>query len=128
MREIKDSKGVFSDLLLEFSTITLILFRRKKDNDALLKICNEINQSIASSQNYFVEEPEVLSKKANILFVQILFLLVILVVLILKKDSYDKETLSTFFYAYIIATILFIMLLIINLILNFINKRQKDIL
>ena len=28
MREIKDSKGVFSDLLLEFSTITLILFRR----------------------------------------------------------------------------------------------------
>ena len=94
----------------------------------MLKICNEINQSIASSQNYFVEEPEVLSKKANILFVQILFLLVILVVLILKKGSYDKETLSTFFYAYIIATILFIMLLIINLILNFINKRQKDIL
>ena len=128
MREIKDSKGVFSDLLLEFSTITLILFRRKKDNDALLKICNEINQSVASFQNYFVEEPEVLSKKANILFVQILFLLVILVVLILKKGSYDKETLSTFFYAYIIATILFIMLLIINLILNFINKRQKDIL
>lgn len=128
IREIKDCKGVFYDLLLEFSTITIILFRRKSNKKEMFKYCDKINHAIVSCESCIVEDSDALSKKTNILFVQILFLLVILVVLILKKGSYDKEILSELFCAYILATILFITLLIINLILNFINKKQENIL
>ena len=128
IREIKDYKGVFYDLLLEFSTITIILFRRKRDKEEMFKYCDKINHAIVSCKSCILEDSNALSKKANILSVQILFLIVILIVLIFKNGSYNKEVLSTLFYAYILATILFITLLIINLILKFINKKQKNIL
>lgn len=122
IRGIKDYKGVFYDLLLEFTTTTIILFRRKEDKENLLSSCNKINESIASFKGCIIEEAECVSKKISIWLVQLVFLVVLLVTVQLTKGSYNKELLYIVFKAYIAAFAIFAMLLVINLILNLLIK------
>ena len=132
IRDIKDCKGVFYDLLLEFATITVILFKRKEDKESLLNSCNKINESIASFKDCVIEETGCVSKKISIWLVQLVFLFILLITIQLSKGLYNKELLYIFLKAYIVAFVIFATHLVINLILNLLQrlfgKRSKNLI
>jgi len=132
IRDIKDCKGVFYDLLLEFATITVILFKRKEDKESLLNSCNKINESIASFKDCVIEETGCVSKKISIWLVQLVFLFILLITIQLSKGLYNKELLYIFLKAYIVEFVIFATLLVINLILNLLlrlfGKRSKNLI
>ena len=132
IRGIKDYKGVFYDLLLEFTTTTIILFRRKEDKENLLSSCNKINESIASFKGCIIEETGCVSKRISIWLVQLVFLVVLLIAIQLTKESYNKELPYILFKAYMVAFVAFAVLLAISLILNLLiklfGKRNKDLI
>jgi hypothetical protein len=125
IRDIKDYKGVFYDLLLEFATTTIILFKRKEDKESLLNSCNKINESVASFKECIIEETGCVSKRISLCLVQLVFLVVLLITIQLTKGFCNKELLYIFFKAYIVAFVVFTILLVISLILNYLAKKQR---
>ena len=128
---IENNKGhnyTVYDLMLEFQTNSIVVFKGKSKAETLLQYCDQINKSVSFFEDCFISEYTSISKAKMLLFLLICTPLVCFIPPKHSKNTY-LQGVTNHFYILMAATGLLAVFIILSFIVNlFINvgpvKRQ----
>ena len=114
------------DLVLEFQNKSIVLFKNKNKDNALLEYCDKINRSISNYEDCFISEHTAISKTKALLILIIFTPLICFIPPKHSKNSY-LEDIQQHFYILIVASGILLLFIILSLIVNsFTNLNKKN--